>query len=224
LSLKTMMDPGLRPAGMTRRGWVFLLPFAMPFAFWRTGGSLGARAGGRVHSASVQLIAPAFVTAFIRWKEPSSSAQGHFVFGAVVPGSTLTINGGTVPSILKRIPGDAPLSSGDVLLKLDAVAPGGKRLISTGGFPSRRVDDGSADSNNDHQDTVSPADDSLLAPGDTLRVAFQGSPEGHADFAIEGIGPISRWWSLATHLEGFTKAATSSSPVIMPNKPTLSSP
>ena len=141
--------------------------------------------------ASVQLIAPAFVTAVYPLEGTKlPPLKDIFVFGAVVPGSTLTINGGTVPVHPK---GGylvmAPLSSGDVLLKLDAVAPGGqtahldRRFSVAPGWmmappiPTTII-----------KDTVSPADDSLLAPGDTLRVAFQGSPEGHADFAIEGIG------------------------------------
>ena len=50
-----------------------------------------------------------------------------FVFGAVVPGSTLTINGSTVPVHPKGgYLAMVPLAPGDVLLNLDAVAPGGQ--------------------------------------------------------------------------------------------------
>src|SRR5262249_38402510 len=37
------------------------------------------------------------------------------------------------------------------------------------------------------RDTVSPAEDMLLSAGDTVRVAFQGSPLGNAEFNIEGV-------------------------------------
>jgi N-acetylmuramoyl-L-alanine amidase len=81
-----------------------------------------------------------------------------------------------------------PLSPGNVLLNLDATAPGGqtahldRRFSVAPGWTMAPPAPTTL-----YKDSVSPADDSLLAPGDTIRVAFQGSPEGHAEFAIEGI-------------------------------------
>lgn len=112
-----------------------------------------------------------------------------FVFGAVVPGSTLTINGSTVPvhpkgGYLTMV----PLVPGEILLGMDAKAPGGqtahldRRFTVSSGFlmspstPTQIV-----------PESISPSDDLLLAAGDTVRITFQGSPQGHAEFSIDGL-------------------------------------
>jgi N-acetylmuramoyl-L-alanine amidase len=81
-----------------------------------------------------------------------------------------------------------PLNPGNDLLSLDATAPDGqtahldRRFTVAPGFlvspstPTTLV-----------KESIVPADDILLAAGDTLRVSFQGSPQGQAEFAIEGI-------------------------------------
>ena len=117
------------------------------------------------------------------------SLKEIFVYGAVIPGSTLTINGSTIPvhpkgGYLTMV----PLTPGDILLSMDAKAPGGqtahvdRRFNVAPGFvispasPTTLV-----------KDSIMPVDDHLLAAGDTLRVSFQGSPQGTAEFAIEGV-------------------------------------
>ena len=112
-----------------------------------------------------------------------------FVFGAVAPGSTLTING--IPVSVHPKGGYltmVPLTPGDDLLSLDARAPGGqtahldRRFTVAPGFnispstPTTLV-----------KESIVPADDVLLAAGDQLRVSFQGSPQGQAEFAMAGI-------------------------------------
>ena len=112
-----------------------------------------------------------------------------FVFGAVTPGSTMTINGSTVPvhakggylTMIALLPGEMALS-------VDAKAPNGafahldRRFSVSAGFvlcpstPTSLL-----------KDSVSPADDLLLGAGDTVRVSFQGSPQGQAEFAIKGL-------------------------------------
>src|SRR5262249_50487455 len=109
-----------------------------------------------------------------------------FVFGAVIPGSTLTVNGSTIPvhpkgGYLTMV----PLSPGDVLLSMDAKAPGllpahlDRRFTVSPGYTVLP-----ATSSAIVRDSISPADDMLLAVGDTVRVSFQGSPFGTAEFAI----------------------------------------
>jgi len=112
-----------------------------------------------------------------------------FVFGAVVPGSTLTINGSTVPvhpkgAYLTMV----PLVPGEVLLSLDAKAPGGqtahldRRFSVSAGFamspltPLTLV-----------KESITPAEDLILTAGDNVRVTFQGSPQAAAEFSIEGL-------------------------------------
>jgi N-acetylmuramoyl-L-alanine amidase len=112
-----------------------------------------------------------------------------FVFGAVVPGSTLTINGSTIPvhpkgAYLTMV----PLTPGDVLLSVNALAPGGQSAHLDRHFsvaPGWTIAPSTPTTL--LKDSVSPADDLLLGPGDTVRVTFQGSPGGHAEFAIEGV-------------------------------------
>ncbi len=112
-----------------------------------------------------------------------------FVYGATVAGSTLAINGSTVPVHAKGgYLTMVPLVSGDILLSMDTKAPSGqtahfdRRFTVSPGFvmspstPTTLV-----------KDSISPSDDLLLAPGDTLRVSFQGSPQGTAEFTVEGL-------------------------------------
>ncbi len=112
-----------------------------------------------------------------------------FVYGATIAGSTLTLNGSTVPVHVK---GGylvmVPLTPGEVLLNLDAKIPGGqtahmeRRFTVASGFtmspstPTTLV-----------KDSMMPSEDLLLTPGDTVRVSFQGSPQGTAEFNIEGL-------------------------------------
>jgi N-acetylmuramoyl-L-alanine amidase len=138
----------------------------------------------------VQVSTPAFVTVVHPLEGAKlPSLKEVFAFGAVVPGSTLTINGITINvhpkgGYLTMV----PLNPGDNLLSLDATAPGGqaahleRRFTVASGFtispstPTTLV-----------QESIVPAEDVLLATGDTLRVSFQGSPQGQAEFAIAGI-------------------------------------
>jgi N-acetylmuramoyl-L-alanine amidase len=112
-----------------------------------------------------------------------------FVFGAVVPGSTCTINGSTVPVHPKGgYIAMVPLVPGDILLKLDAKTRSGdtahleRRFSVSPGFvplPPTPL--------TINKDSIIPADDMLLAPGDTVRVSFQGTPQAVAEFAVEGL-------------------------------------
>ncbi len=189
-----MIDSRLRHAGMTFR-WI---PAFAGMTLITIGSSL--RAETTVVSTPtpvavstptpVQASTPAWITVI----HPLEGAKlpplkEVFVFGAVVPGSTLTINGSTIPvhskgGYLTMV----PLVPGDVLLSLDAKAPGGqtahldRRFNVAPGFvmspstPTVIV-----------KESVTPAEDLLLGAGDIVRVTFQGSPQGHAEFAIEGL-------------------------------------
>ena len=112
-----------------------------------------------------------------------------FAFGAVIPGSTLTINGSTVPvhskgGYLTMV----PLVPGDILLGLDAKAPNGqtthldRRFSVSPGFVPTPLSPLTI-----VKDSVAPAEELNLGAGDTVRVSFQGSPGGAAEFAIEGL-------------------------------------
>ena len=116
------------------------------------------------------------------------SLKEVFVYGAVAPGSILTINGSTVPVHAKGgYLTMVPLVPGDILLSLDAKAPNGQTahldrhfsvaqgFVMSPSTPTTLV-----------KESISPADDHLLTAGDTLRVSFQGSPQGTAEFSIEG--------------------------------------
>jgi N-acetylmuramoyl-L-alanine amidase len=117
------------------------------------------------------------------------SIKDVFVFGAVVAGSTLTINGSTVPvhpkgGYLTMV----PLVPGEILLNLDARAPGmppghlERRFSVAPGFVQSPVSPLTI-----LKDSITPAEDLLLVPGDTIRVEFQGSPMAKAEFSIEGV-------------------------------------
>ncbi len=138
----------------------------------------------------IQSSTPAFVTCVYPLEGTKlPDVKEIFVLGAVVAGSTLTINGSTVPVHPKGgYITMVPLTPGEVLLSLNATAPGGqtahldRRFSVSPGFvmtPSTvtRIE----------KDSVTPAEDLWLAPGDALRVSFQGTPKAHAEFAIEGV-------------------------------------
>lgn len=112
-----------------------------------------------------------------------------FVYGAVTPGSALTINGATVTvhpqgGYLVMV----PVHPGNVLVHVEAKSSKGetasldRRFSVAPGFvecpfqPLTLL-----------KDTVEPSQDVLLAPGDTLPVTFQGSPQGKAWFSVEGV-------------------------------------
>lgn len=111
-----------------------------------------------------------------------------FVFGAVTPGSTLTLNGSRInahPSggYLSMV----SVSSGDFVISAETQGPAGdsvkldRPVYVAPGFvmsPSTPsvIEKGS----------VAPFEDAWLAAGDRVRVSFQGSPGGVAEFSIEG--------------------------------------
>ncbi len=112
-----------------------------------------------------------------------------FVFGAVVPGSTFTINGATVPVHPKGgYIAMVPLVPGDILLNLDAKTRSGeaahleRRFSVSPAFAPLPLTPLAI-----NRGSLSPAEDMLLAAGDTVRVSFQGSPQADAEFAIEGL-------------------------------------
>jgi N-acetylmuramoyl-L-alanine amidase len=117
------------------------------------------------------------------------SIKEVFVYGAVVSGSTLTINGSTVPVHPKGgYLAMVPLVPGDILLNLDARTRKGetahleRRFTVTPGFVESPLSPLTI-----VKESVTPAEDLLLTPGDSVRVSFQGSPQGVADFSIEGL-------------------------------------
>jgi N-acetylmuramoyl-L-alanine amidase len=112
-----------------------------------------------------------------------------FVFGAVTPGSTLTINGTMIPvhpqgGYLAML----PVTPGPMLLHCQATAPNGQTIqldrhfIVEGPpaiFPEKPLTLENA--------SIEPTEDVILAPGDTLRVWAHGSPGANAEFSIEGV-------------------------------------
>lgn len=146
---------------------------------------------------AVSTLAPVSVSgtaAFVTIVYPAEGAKlpalnQIFVFGAVVPGSTLTINGAPISVHAKGgYLTMMPLKSGDVLLHAEARAPNGttasldrKFAVAAGAIPSPvsplTLEKGS----------VSPTEDVLLSPGDTLRVTAQGSPTATAEFSVDGV-------------------------------------
>ncbi len=115
-------------------------------------------------------------------------AQPHvFAYGAAVPGSTLTINGLPVPlhttgGYLTMV----PLSSGDVVLNVEAVAPSGEILKTERRFSVAAAPVTLAETPLVlDRASVTPASDLSLMPGDTLSVSATGSPNATAEFSIE---------------------------------------
>ncbi len=112
-----------------------------------------------------------------------------FIYGAVVAGSTLTLNGSSLPvhsqgGYLAMV----PLTPGEMLLRLEALTPDGvtarleRRFSVAPAFselpksPLKIL-----------RESIAPAEELLLAPGDIVQVSFQGSPGAVAEFAIEGL-------------------------------------
>jgi N-acetylmuramoyl-L-alanine amidase len=138
----------------------------------------------------VQFFTPAFVTVV----QPTEGAKlpalkETFVYGAVVAGSTLTLNGSTVPVHSKGgYLAMVPLKAGDILLNLEASAPGGQTAGLERRFSVAAEFKMSPESPvTIEADSIAPAEDMFLLPGDSVRVMFQGSPQGKAEFAIEGV-------------------------------------
>lgn len=112
-----------------------------------------------------------------------------FVFGAVTPGSTVTING--LPVTVHPQGGYlsmAPVKAGDSVLTVEAHSASGeaakverKISVASGFVPSP------ASPLTLERGSVSPFEDQWLAADDVLRVTFQGSSGAEAQFQIEGI-------------------------------------
>jgi N-acetylmuramoyl-L-alanine amidase len=112
-----------------------------------------------------------------------------WVYGAVTPGSTLTINGNQISvhpagGYLTTV----PIQAGDMVLAAEAKTPAGDSVTLQRRFsvappftvlpetPSVLV-----------KESLRPSENQLLTTGDSVRVSFQGSPGGTAEFSIEGI-------------------------------------
>ncbi len=112
-----------------------------------------------------------------------------FVYGAAPKGSTVSLNGAALP--LSRTGGFltmVPVRSGDVLLTAEARTPAGEHWIVNRLFtiaPGFTVDPSTPAVL--EGGSISPAEDLWLAPHDALRVTFQGSPGGTAEFSINGV-------------------------------------
>jgi N-acetylmuramoyl-L-alanine amidase len=114
-----------------------------------------------------------------------------FVFGSVPPGSSLTLNG--APVALHRKGGFmvmVPVQAGEVTLSFSAKTPNGqtsqveRHFTVARGFTVLPSTPTVLEKN-----SVAPTDDLLLSDGDMVRVAFQGSPGGQAEFSIDGVAP-----------------------------------
>ncbi|MFA5975347.1 MAG: N-acetylmuramoyl-L-alanine amidase [Elusimicrobiota bacterium] len=112
-----------------------------------------------------------------------------FAFGAVVPGSTLTINGSTINvhssgGYLAMV----PVSTGDFVLSAEVKSPAGdsakldRRIYVAPGFIASPLSPLTIE-----KGSVSPFDDAWLMAGDSVRVSFQGSSGASAEFSIEGV-------------------------------------
>ncbi len=109
-----------------------------------------------------------------------------FIMGEVTPGSSLTVNGAMIRVHPKGgYLGMVPLTPGAFVLAVQAITPAGetvkieRRVNVAGPFveaPSKPL--------TILKDTVEPAEDVVLGPGDPLRVSFQGSPQSSAEFSI----------------------------------------
>jgi N-acetylmuramoyl-L-alanine amidase len=112
-----------------------------------------------------------------------------FVYGEVTPGSTLTING----AMIKVHPKGGylvmlPVQSGNVLLSCEATTPKGEKVKVDRHFT---VAPGFVESPVKPltlvKDSIEPSEDLVLAPGDPLRVTFQGSPQSNAEFTVQNL-------------------------------------
>jgi N-acetylmuramoyl-L-alanine amidase len=112
-----------------------------------------------------------------------------FVFGAVSPGSTVTINGNQVPVHPKGgYLAMAPLRPGEFIYTVEAKTPLGETLrVDRKVFVSPGFVISPANPLTIEKTSVAPFDDLWLVPGDSLRVLFQGSPGASASFSIEDV-------------------------------------
>jgi len=112
-----------------------------------------------------------------------------FAYGQVTPGSTLTING--LPVNVHPKGGYitmVPLISGDQVLNASATAPSGatttlqRRVSVNVAPPLSRAHPATIE-----RASIKPDEEWTLMAGDILRVSFQGSPNGQAEFLIESL-------------------------------------
>jgi len=112
-----------------------------------------------------------------------------FVYGAVTPGSTVTLNG--IPIDVHPQGGYlamVPVLAGDFLIHAEAHGPAGAAAVL-----DRHINIGSGfvmspfTPTTIEKSSVSPSDDLLLTSGEEVHVAFQGSPLDTAEFSIEGV-------------------------------------
>jgi N-acetylmuramoyl-L-alanine amidase len=170
--------------------------FFLPFAFSLLGlASLVSADAQDIDVSTTPIIAEPLASSIVV-VHPAEGARlppisEAFVFGSVPPGSSLTLNG--MPVALHRKGGFlvmVPVQAGEVVLSFLNRTPKGetsqldRRFTVAHGFtilPSTPavLEKGS----------VSPTDDMLLTAGDMIRVAFQGSPGGQAEFSIDGVAP-----------------------------------
>src|SRR5258706_10023769 len=117
--LTTMMDPGLRLAGMTTRVFACVLSIAFPLLAETISSSTPVVVATPI---PVQTSTSAWATVVHPWEGAKlPPIKEVFVYGAVAPGSTLTINGSTVPVHPKGgYLAMVPLVPGNILLNLDA--------------------------------------------------------------------------------------------------------
>lgn len=112
-----------------------------------------------------------------------------FTFGAVSPGSTLTVNGlpitvhpgGGYLAMIPMKPGELTLT----YMAMGAVGSGvavDRRVVVSSGFVPSPINPLTLE-----KGTVTPTDNLWLSAGDVVRVTFQGSPGAKAEFAIEGV-------------------------------------
>jgi N-acetylmuramoyl-L-alanine amidase len=81
-----------------------------------------------------------------------------------------------------------PLAPGENLMRVEARPPFGDPILVERRFTVNTVAPELPKSPVTLvKESITPADDLLLQPGDTLRVSFQGSPQGTAEFSIEGL-------------------------------------
>ena len=112
-----------------------------------------------------------------------------FAYGQVSPGSTLTLNGfpvtvhpkGGYLTMVALTPGENTLHA--EVHSLD----GGQTLFDRHVVVSSGFVISPESPLTLEKSSLSPNDDLWLAPGDTLRVSFQGSPGGAAEFTISGL-------------------------------------
>jgi N-acetylmuramoyl-L-alanine amidase len=112
-----------------------------------------------------------------------------FVFGEVTPGTTLSIN--TLPVKVHPKGGYLamiPVAPGPFTLVCESTAPTGEflrleRHVSVAPpFTPSPVKPLTL-----VKESIEPAEDVVLSPGDPLRVTFQGSPQASGEFSIEGV-------------------------------------